>query len=238
MKDHPELPSEHMKVLMDARKKCRLCMSSHPGAIRNGSEFHFDPDVVSHWSQWLGDLQPKLLVVGQDFGDTLYFEKYQGSDDPRSRTNENLHELLIAAGFKPKPPPLNDVHSGVFLTNSILCFKVPKTRGDGKAASGMGDSIQSSWSAKCAKAHLWPLIKSLNPQGIVALGGPAWKSVSDLFDIREAPPAITQAAGKWWNVGRIQIFAAAHCGPKRHLFRSREVQLEDWRRIGSILGTR
>jgi hypothetical protein len=58
-------------------------MNSEPPAIRNGSEFPFDPDVVSHWSQWLGDTKPKLLVIGQDFGDTAYFEKHQGRDDPK-----------------------------------------------------------------------------------------------------------------------------------------------------------
>jgi hypothetical protein len=83
--------------LVRARKDCRLCVDGGPSPLRNGSSFDFDPDVVSHWSQWLGHQRPRLLVVGQDFSGADYFERNRGRDDPASPTNRSLRDLLAEA---------------------------------------------------------------------------------------------------------------------------------------------
>jgi hypothetical protein len=71
--------------LVTARKRCRLCIDRDPDMLRNGGEYAFDPRVVSHWSQWLGDEKPELLVIGQDFANVEYFESHSGRDDPTLR---------------------------------------------------------------------------------------------------------------------------------------------------------
>ena len=86
------------ETLIAARKACRICVERSPGKIRSCAEFDFDPDVVSHWEQWLGHRSPKLLVVGQDFGNVGYFVRCRGRDEPNNKTNENLYRLLTAAG--------------------------------------------------------------------------------------------------------------------------------------------
>jgi hypothetical protein len=53
-------------------------MDRNPGKIHAGATFDFDPDVISYWSQWLGHPHPQILIVGQDFGDIEYFNKYRG----------------------------------------------------------------------------------------------------------------------------------------------------------------
>ena len=87
------------EALIAARKNCRICVERSPGKIRSCAEFDFDPDVVSHWEQWLGHRRPKLLVVGQDFGNVGYFVRCRGRDEPNNKTNENLYRLLTAAGI-------------------------------------------------------------------------------------------------------------------------------------------
>jgi hypothetical protein len=72
-------------ALIAARKSCRICVERSPGKIRSCAEFDFDPDVVSHWEQWLGHRRPKLLVVGQDFGNVGYFVRCRGRDEPNNK---------------------------------------------------------------------------------------------------------------------------------------------------------
>ena len=83
--------------LVAARKACRVCVERSPGRIRSCAEFEFDPEAVSHWEQWLGHRNPKLLVVGQDFGNIGYFVRCRGRDEPDNKTNVNLYRLLRAA---------------------------------------------------------------------------------------------------------------------------------------------
>ena len=85
-------------ALVTARKACRICIERYPGRIRSCAEFDYDPDVISHWEQWLGHHQPKLLLVGQDFGNVDYFVRHRGRDEPHNPTNDNLYRLLTAAG--------------------------------------------------------------------------------------------------------------------------------------------
>jgi hypothetical protein len=101
------------EALIAARKACRICVERSPGKIRSCAEFDFDPDVISHWEQWLGHHNPKLLVVGQDFGNVGYFVRCRGRDEPNNKTNENLYQLLTAAGIAVQhPSQLYPVHQG------------------------------------------------------------------------------------------------------------------------------
>ena len=106
--------------------------ASTAALLRNGSSFDFDPEAVSHWSQWLGHQRPRLLVVGWDFSGADYFVRNRGMDDPSSPTNLGLRDLLAEAG----PPPAKNPAAAVYLTNSVLC---PKLR-------GMSGLIRTGWS--------------------------------------------------------------------------------------------
>src|SRR5215472_18449122 len=109
------------EALVAARKACRICVERSPGRLRSCAEFDCDPDVVSLWELWLGHKRPKLVVVGQDFGNVDYFVRNGGRDAPHNKTNDNLHKLLAAAGISTGAPPELDSKSPVFLTNAILC---------------------------------------------------------------------------------------------------------------------
>ena len=149
----PHMPE--FEALIAARKACRICVERSPGKIRSCAEFDFDPDVVSHWEQWLGHRSPKLLVVGQDFGNVGYFVRCRGRDEPNNKTNENLYQLLTAAGIAVQHPSQRDRGAPVFLTNSILCIK----------EGAMNAPILASWVDACSEQHLLPLIAFLKPAG-------------------------------------------------------------------------
>jgi uracil-DNA glycosylase len=213
------------EALIAARKGCRICIERSPGKIRSCAEFSFDPDVVSLWEQWLGHRSPKLLVVGQDFGNVDYFVRNRGRDEPYNKTNINLHRLLAAAGIEVKHPSQCDVEAPVFLTNSILCIK----------EGPMAGPILSSWVDACTERHLRPLIRLLRPPIVVGMGGAGWRAVRQVFGLDAAPRLISHAAGFCWPAEHTGIFAVGHCGPLGLINRPWPQQLADWRRIGAAL---
>ena len=217
---------EQIEVLTKARQACRLCMKTDPGAIRNGSESDYDSPVVSHWSQWLGDLQPLLLIVGQDFANFASFEKFRGHPNHSNPTNQNLYRFLREAGFCPKPPSEKDVTSRVFLTNSFLCLKT---------SNGMNGAARRDWSRNCTEHHLQPLMRVLAPKAMVALGGPAWESIRERFSLASAPAHISEAAGGHWAAKDAEIFAMGHCGSLGLRNRGEDLQRGDWQRLGDFL---
>jgi len=213
-------------ALIAARKACRICIERSPGKIWSCAEFDFDPDVVSHWEQWLGHRNPKLLVVGQDFGNVGYFVRCRGRDEPNNKTNENLYRLLTAAGIAVAHPSQRDSCAPVFLTNSILCVK----------EGAMNAPIRSSWVDACSEQHLRPLIAFLRPPVVVGMGNSGWRAVRRVFGMRNAPPQISRAAGFDWLAGDdTRVFAVGHCGPLGVINRPWPLQLADWRRIGAAV---
>ena len=213
------------ETLIAARKGCRVCIERSPGKIRSCAEFPFDPDVVSLWEQWLGHRTPKLLVVGQDFGNVDYFVRNRGRDEPYNKTNVNLHQLLSAAGIVVKHPSQCDVAAPVFLTNSILCIK----------EGPMAGPILSSWVDACTERHLRPLIRLLRPPVVVGMGGAGWRAVRRVFGLDAAPRLISHAASSCWVVKDVRVFAVGHCGPLGIINRPWPQQLADWRRVGAAV---
>jgi uracil-DNA glycosylase len=209
-----------------ARKACRICVERNPGKIRSCGEFAFDPDVVSHWELWLGHKRPKLLAVGQDFGNVGYFVRNRGRDEPNNKTNDNLRKLLAAAGFSVTHPAERDRSAPVFLTNSILCIK------EGR----MDGPVRSSWVDACTDKHLRPLVHYLKPPVVVGMGSCGWRAVRRVFVLENAPERISLAAGSSWIAADgTRLFAVGHPGPQGLTNRPWPQQLADWRRIGEAV---
>ncbi len=217
---------EDYSALVAARKACRICVERSPGKIRSCAEFDYDPDVVSHWELWLGHKNPKLLVVGQDFGNVEYFVRNRGHDDPDNKTNANLWRLLAEAGIRANSPRDRDVEARVFLTNSVLCLK------EGR----MSGPVRASWVSACTRAHLIPLIGWLNPPVVVGMGNCGWRAVREAFSLRHTPRLISHAAGTCWRVAAYtRVFAVGHCSPLGLINRPWPQQVLDWRRIGEAV---
>jgi len=209
-----------------ARKACRICVEGSPGRIRSCAEFEFDPEVVSHWEQWLGHQSPKILAVGQDFGNVAYVVRHKGRDEPGNHTNANLQRCLAAAGISVGNPPECDATAPVFMTNSILCLK------EGR----MDAPILGSWVRSCTKAHLVPLLRYLKPPVVVGMGSRGWQAVRQAFALGDAPQPISEAVGcGWLAADGTRVFAVGHCGPLGLTNRPLAQQLADWCRIGEAI---
>jgi uracil-DNA glycosylase len=218
--------TEGLAILAAARKECTVCIRRDPGQIFNGSQEPFDPDVVSYWSQWLGHPKPKLLVVGQDFGDIGYFIRHKGCDAPKNDTNVNLRALLSEAGLLVGAAPRYDPGSRVFLTNSVLCLK----------GGAMSTPIKERWVKSCAQRHLSPLLELLRAPIVVAMGRHGWSAVRQVLELSLAPERIAEAAGKHWTATSGQeVFAVGHCSGLGLANRSWSTQVTDWKAIRPYL---
>jgi len=218
---------EEWSALVTARKACRICVERSPGRLRSCGEFDFDPDLVSHWEQWLGHKTPKLLLVGQDFGNVDYFLRHRGHDEAHNATNDNLQRLLAEAGIHTTDPPQLDPAAPVFATNSILCVKEGRMNG----------AILASWVNTCAATHLVPLIRYLRPPVVVGMGSHGWRAVRRVYALHDAPQPIARAAGSTWvATDATRVFAVGHPGPLGLINRRWLQQLADWRRIGEAVG--
>jgi uracil-DNA glycosylase len=214
-------------ALVAARKTCRICVERNPGKIRSCAEFDYDPDVVSHWELWLGHKAPKLVVVGQDFGNVGYFTRNRGRDDPANKTNGSLWKLLGEAGIRVRHPREPDTDAPVFLTNSVLCLK----------EGPMNAPVRASWVGACSRTHLRPLLDFLDPPVVVGMGRWGWQAVRLALALGHAPQPIAAAAGSCWLGQGRRVFAVGHCSPLGLINRPWRQQIADWRRIGEAVAT-
>ncbi len=212
------------EALIAARKACRICVERSPGKIRSCAEFDFDPDVVSHWEQWLGHRNPKLLVVGQDFGNVGYFVRCRGRDEPNNKTNENLYRLLTAAGLSVRHPSQRDVFAPGF--SDQLHFVHQRRRNEFAHSVELGGRLLR---AASAAAHFI----SRSRRSSSAWGMPDGARCDGYSRCRMRRRQISRAAGSdWFGGDDTRVFAVGHCGPLGLINRPWPQQLSDWRRIG------
>lgn len=214
--------------LVRLRKHCKLCCGLvNPWVCGNGQ---YDSSQIGPWSRWQGNLQAKLMVVGQDWGDVDYFLKWKGFDDPNNPTNVNLRKLLASIKVDIEPFEGIDQVGEIFLTNTILCLK----------QNSMQGKVDKKWYENCGKEFLRPLIEIVKPNVIVAIGeeGP-YKTILQVYGIRYVKPKaywmeverVGQAGGRKLSNG-ILLFPVYHCG-KRGVNKNRLwlKQLNDWKPI-------
>jgi uracil-DNA glycosylase len=215
------------QALTAMRKKCRLCKElSNPGEARLAC---FDSDHIGPWSQLHGDLNAKLMIVGQDWGDVDYYLKFKGRDDLKNPTMRNLETILNHVGLKLSITSYSDDNHGLFLTNAILCLK----------KGGLQAKLNRQWIYNCSRVFLRQQIEIVRPLAVVGLGAVAFQSILSTFEKPKVKlaDAITDAKGIEILDG-VRLFAAYHCGAgciNRN--RGLQQQCSDWVRIGKFLNT-
>lgn len=209
--------------LVEKRKQCELCKGS--GLTNPSSYGCLDSNQIGPWSRWQGNLDAKLMVIGQDWGTTRYFEKWEGLDQPTgSTTNEHLMTLLIHIGIKIDRAFVAE-KGEVFFTNAILCLK------EGTLQS----KVKSEWFQNCGERFLKPLIELIHPKIVVPLGEKACDAVIKAYNLpvkRSKYKDVVEAGGIALPEG-ILLFPVYHCGARIiNTHRNMEAQLKDWERIG------
>lgn len=218
---------EAYEKLVEKRKVCSLCRGlRNPATVANGRH---DLDQIGPWSLWQANLNAKIVVVGQDWGDVSYFVKWEGKDQPSGNpTNENLQKLLKTIDIEiGKPREQQD--QIIFLTNLILCLKT----------GGLQGRVDNQWFKNCSYTFFKPLIEIISPRIVIALGKRPAESILALYSIpysKSAPFSHMIKRSPFAISATTWLFPVYHCGAgSTNRNRSMSEQQGDWLRIGRWL---
>lgn len=210
--------------LVGDRKKCTDCVGlglTNPATVRDSK---FDSNEIGPWTRWNGDLNARILVIGQDWGGVDSFEEQRGHDQ-KSPTNDLLLNLLASVGIDIRSAPKGGSNTGVFLTNAALCLK-----NDGTSAP-----VNPKWFKNCSK-FLLAQIELVRPRVVVALGEQAYRGVCEAFTL---PQVRFGDAVRCRNPIPLQdgthLVPVYHCGLKGLRSRKRSEQFADWGLVEALL---
>ncbi len=155
--------------IISARKRCDKCMPSGGPKKRltNPAENGFcqyDTNQIGPWANWQGDLEAKITVIGQDWGDTRYYTENHGREKPRNKTNDHLIELFKVLDMDIGNPPYADDRGGVigqplYFMNTIQCLK----------EGGMSSEVKQEWVNNCEEIFRKTVELVYSPD-LIALG--------------------------------------------------------------------
>ena len=211
--------------LVAKRKHCNKCEGLlNPSSVEDGI---FDSSEIGPWSLWQGNIDSKLMIIGQDWGDTEYFSSNQGFDGLENPTNNKLLSLLKSIGISVEPPVRGLKGKTLFFTNAILCLK----------EGGLQAKVKKEWFDNCGTLFLKPLIEIINPKIIITLGQRPYETLKKAFGkgILQFRRAVEKTDG-FLLKDNMRLFPMYHCG-KRILnsHRKYEQQFVDWERVSPFL---
>ena len=221
------MQKSNYKRLVAKRKKCQACEGlCNPAAIESGI---YDSNQIGPWTRWQDTLSPKLMIVGQDWGDVNYFTRHQGIDGDDNRTNVTLSKLLASIGIPVGLPSAGPGSSPVFFTNAILCVK----------QGGLQAKVETSWFQTC-QTFLRQQVEIVNPKIVVTLGAQALRATRDAFGLphRLLRESVADRQGETLVNGS-RLMAVYHCGARvLNTHRPFSEQLKDWKRVRRTLQRR
>jgi uracil-DNA glycosylase len=211
-------------ALVRARRACTRCIGlRNPAVVADG---RFDSSEIGPWTVWQNRLDARVMVVGQDFSDVAYFEKWQGRDQRHNPTNDHLVALLRSVGIEVAPFDESRGRSTAFFTNAILCLK----------EGGMQAKVRDEWFLNCGERFLRPQIELVRPLVVICLGQKAHDAVLRAFGLPRQPLRESVASAGTRVLDNTHIVAVYHCGARTtRLTRSFEQQLVDWTRVSALL---
>ena len=219
-------PAARYAELVAGRKGCDLCKPGliNPSKVEDGTH---DGNQIGPWTLWQGNLVAKLVVVGQDWGDTSYFSKNKGHESRSNPTNETLRDLLRSVKIEIPSPSIDDNGEGVvFLTNAILSLK----------EGGLQAKVEPEWFSNCGKKFLRPTIELVAPKVVVSLGEAAYRSLTAAWDLRRMAfrSAVETVTG--FRLGSSVYFPMYHCGARiQNTHRPLTQQYCDWQKVAAAL---
>jgi DNA polymerase len=210
-----------------ARKACDCCpYLTNASRIEGG---RLDCDRIGAYSRWQGNLDAKLVIVGQDFADVDGFLLNRGWAREQVQTNLTLMKLVAEAGVRIDRPRYGSSDDQLFFTNAILCMK----------QGGMQAAVSDSCFRECGTRFLRPTIEVVAPRVVVTLGTKSLRAVCWAFN--HVPPAtLSEAVARPISITNATVLMPLY-HPSRtvlNTMRSYDAQRIDWREVGRLLERR
>lgn len=186
-------------------------------------------NVLNPWELWCGNLDAKIVVIGQDFSDKDYFIENLDSNwqkEINSPTNKTLQALFENLGYEIDLPQNQIVNKSkpFFFTNAVLGIK----------QNGMTGAIKEKWYGETAKLFTKELINIIQPKYIITLGKHAYNMMCIAYDL-EAEKLFKNVKLEQNINQNFQWFAVSHCSPTGRINRNLEKQHEDWKEMKKLM---
>lgn len=191
----------------------------NPSKIENGKfdrEEHLGP-----WSMWQGNLDARILVIGQDWGNIKYYLDKEGYDADDNLTDRNLVELFALIEIDIGIPSKPNFSAPVFFTNTILGIK---------EKGNMSAKVKKVWAKESADHFLSPLIDIISPKTIITLGGYAYGEIARIYGLPVLPLRELIHRNPIF-AGNKEVYAMYHCGGLGLANRKFHLQKEDWTKV-------
>lgn len=218
------------KALVDKRQKEKFFPDEglfNPFEIENGK---FDCNEIGAWSRWHNDLDAKIMLIGQDWGDRKYFVNNEGRDVDDNPTCKYLKLLFKEIGYdlgtaRPDIP----FQKGLFFTNAILGIKTLE--------GGMSAPVFQKWVKHSTENFTLPLIEIIQPKVIVTLGKQAYRALRLGFSAELPDDKMGALVEQHFEISehKTVVFPRYHCGGLGLANRNFDKQKLDWQRIKEVL---
>ena len=215
-------------ALVAKRKACRKCMDVvNPAVVANG---RFDHALqVGAWTDWQGNLESEIMVIGQEWGGEDNYLRQAGRDNDSDATNRNLVTLMAKGMQRELSPPSafqGKLDSGdYFFTNAALCLR----KGAATSAKGAKNDISERSFVNCGTEFLRPQIELIRPRAVLVLGKSAWNGLMSAFGLKYHDSHRDNFEGGLVRLNETTIAVPLyHCGSKSHLNRPISLQEVDW----------
>ena len=205
--------------LVEKRKKYKFKELKNPSDILDGI---YDNEIsINPWSLWQNNLDAKIMVIGQDWGDENYYIKNKGRDSDDNPTNLNLIELFKVLKIDIGTPNNPCKSYPLFFTNAIQGIK----------ENGMSSKVKDSWLKESGEEFLKPLIEIIKPKVIVTLGAKTLKAINYIYPINSNKTLSSIQKINPIRVNEMNLFAFYHCGGLGLANRPLSEQKRDWTKI-------
>ncbi len=227
------------QLLVEKRKTLDL-QSLTNSQLFNPSTTPFDSNHLDNWATWQGNLDAKILLIGQDFADFKTFVCTDGKIEPKDKqyaypSNKNLETLFNSIEIKIGHPN-TPIPRELFFTNAILGLK---------KEGGMTGKIVREWISIFSLDFIKPLIEIIEPKIIITLGNVPFYSMFEIFEntnvfknkgIAKSHNLINKVANSPYQLKENRwYFPMFHCGGLGIRNRVLEKQMADWQKIQAYL---
>jgi len=198
--------------------------------LTNPSTTSYDKEYVEPWAQWQGNLDARVVVVGQEFCDLDTFIKVQGTverfeDRFEYPANRNLREYLAFLGLDPGHPLAPNADNPVFFTNAVMGLK----------NGAMSSNFSDRWLEESRNEFLGPLLDIIEPCVVITIGTKATLTIGRLYGFPVGPHGAMVSASPIRTVAGPLVFPVYHTGGLGLANRPKTQQIEDWLRIKAFL---
>jgi len=225
--------------LVNERRACKLCQSLGVRNPSTCSKDEFGSQNIGPWTNWQGNLDAKVMIVGQEWDGYLNFIDQEGKDRDSSPTNTRLMALLSSIGIIVSPPSQSQNRSlisqgSLFFTNAALCLR----NGRASENNNRSKTPPALCFRNCTTAFLRPQIELVRPLLVITLGLIPYRVVLHAYGMKpkqSLKDAVEGSSPIHLNE-RTALIPVYHPGAwSRRRNRPFEQQIRDWKRVHSAI---